>query len=60
MRKQIYFTDEEITELMWIVPQFKDLHKDYWEEDGIKREPEVVNNIIKKIVGSQTNYKASS
>lgn len=52
MGSQIYFTDEEITELMWIVPQFKDLHEDHWKEDRIKREPEIVNKIIKKIVGT--------
>ena len=45
MGKQIYFTDLELQELRWIIPQFRHTHEDSW---GMK-EAKLVYNIIKKI-----------
>ena len=41
----IYFTKEEIEELLWIVPQFKDTHEQHY----IVAEKEKVESIIKKL-----------
>lgn len=48
MGEQIYFNSEELDELMWIIPQFKSLHEDTW----MKEEAKIVDNIIKKFIGS--------
>jgi len=45
MGKQIYFSDEELEELKWIVPMFKSTHEDTWEE----KEAKIVKSLIKKI-----------
>jgi len=45
MGKQIYFNDEELEELNWIIPMFENSHQDTWEE----KEAKIVKGIIKKI-----------
>jgi len=47
----IYFTEKELEELLWIVPQFKDTH----EEHYIVAEKEVVESIIKKLIEVKPN-----
>ena len=47
--KSIYFTGEEIEELRWIIPMYKDTHQDGWKEGVLSDEESTVNNIIKKI-----------
>jgi len=47
----IYFTEKELEELFWIVPQFKDTH----EEHYIVAEKIIVENIIKKLIEAKTN-----
>jgi hypothetical protein len=45
MSKTISFTDEEIKELNWVVPMFKDTHEETWSE----KEARVINQIIEKL-----------
>ncbi len=45
MGKTIYFTDQEIKTLEWIIPMFKSLHEDTWDSD----EEIIVNKLIDKI-----------
>jgi len=45
MGKAIYFTDQEIKALQWIVPMFKSTHEDDWDSD----EEIIVNGMITKI-----------
>jgi len=44
MGKQIYFSDEELEELNWIIPMFKNTHEDIWKE----KEAKIVNKLIRK------------
>ena len=47
----IYFTNKEIEELLWIVPQFKDTHEKHY----IVAEEKIVKNLIKKISRAKKN-----
>lgn len=47
MGSQIYFTDEEIKELLWVIPMYQNLHQDTWGMEEAER----VHNIIKKFEG---------
>lgn len=47
---KIDFTHEEIEELLWIVPQFKDTHEQHY----IVAEEEKVESIIKKLIDAKS------
>ena len=46
MGRTIYFTEKELLELEWIVPEFATTHEEHYEEG----EREVVESIINKII----------